>query len=233
MPKKQKERKSLSMERPKYMGSNNPNSRQRDRETRQQYFDWDKEFTDSVISISNRHGISPEVVASRIADEGPVDEAIRAVNAYVLKQRPHPNPISSGDDYYGKKEPIWFNNYHDGTLWGLDDTSTNLEKGLVTVPPGGGRFSYSTLDFTNELGRDTESVWLDNWYSGIEATAGELKYRKEEMKKQFPGRSDEWYDKAAAAAFNRGINGAISYIKKGKSIEKYAPYIKIRRSLED
>lgn len=55
--------------RPNYIGGTKD-------EVRQKYFDIDKEFTDSVVSISKRYGLKPEVTASRIAREGPIDSAV-------------------------------------------------------------------------------------------------------------------------------------------------------------
>lgn len=49
-------------------------------EARQKYFDTDKEFTDSVKVIAKRYNINPNLLASRMAKEGPIDKAINYYN---------------------------------------------------------------------------------------------------------------------------------------------------------
>lgn len=56
-----------------------------------------------------------------------------------------------------------------------------------------------------------------------------LEYRRNEMKKRFPNLSDEQLDAAASAAFNRGIYGATKYIKQGKDLNEYSPFINIKK----
>lgn len=111
-------------------------------EARQKYFDTDKEFTDSVKVIAKRYNINPNLLASRMAKEGPIDKAI---------------------------------NYYNNT------------------------------------------------------NAAELEYRRNEMKKRFPNLSDEQLDAAASAAFNRGMYGATKYIKQGRDLNEYSPFINIKK----
>lgn len=122
-------------------------------EARQKYFDTDKELTDSVKVIAKRYNINPNLLASRMAKEGPIDKAI---------------------NYY-------------------NDTN--------------GKF-------------DRREVHGSDW--GLE-------YRRNEMKKRFPNLSDEQLDAAASAAFNRGIYGATKYIKQGKDLNEYSPFINIKK----
>ena len=49
------------------------------------------------------------------------------------------------------------------------------------------------------------------------------------MKKRFPNLSDEQLDAAASAAFNRGIYGATKYIKQGRDLNEYSPFINIKK----
>ena len=109
-------------------------------EARQKYFDTDKEFTDSVKVIAKRYNINPNLLASRMAKEGPIDKAI---------------------------------NYYNNTNGEFD--------------------------------------------------------RRDEMKKRFPNLSDEQLDAATSAAFNRGIYGASKYIKQGKDLNEYSPFINIKK----
>ena len=57
---------------------------------------------------------------------------------------------------------------------------------------------------------------------------GSKKYQNE-MKKRFPNLSDEQLNAAASAAFNRGIYGATKYIKQGKDLNEYSPFINIKK----
>lgn len=175
-------------------------------EARQKYFDTDKEFTDSVKVIAKRYNINPNLLASRMAKEGPIDKAI---------------------NYYNNTNGEFDRREVHGSDWGLDDTGNNLNEGIITLKEP--YLSYYDEEFFNEKGREVNSVYSPNWNFGISATAAELEYRRNEMKKRFPNLSDEQLDAAASAAFNRGIYGATKYIKQGKDLNEYSPFINIKK----
>ena len=175
-------------------------------EARQKYFDTDKEFTDSVKVIAKRYNINPNLLASRMAKEGPIDKAI---------------------NYYNNTNGEFDRREVHGMDWGLDDTGNNLNEGIITLKEP--YLNYYDEEFFNEKDRKVNSVYSPDWNFGISATAAELKYRRDEMKKRFPNLSDEQLDAAASAAFNRGIYGASKYIKQGKDLNEYSPFINIKK----
>lgn len=175
-------------------------------EARQKYFDTDKEFTDSVKVIAKRYNINPNLLASRMAKEGPIDKAI--------------NYYNNTNEEFDRRE------VH-GRDWGLDDTGNNLNEGIITLKEP--YLNYYDEEFFNEKDRKVNSVYSPDWNFGISATAAELKYRRDEMKKRFPNLSDEQLDAAASAAFNRGIYGATKYIKQGRDLNEYSPFINIKK----
>lgn len=175
-------------------------------EARQKYFDTDKEFTDSVKVIAKRYNINPNLLASRMAKEGPIDKAI---------------------NYYNNTNGEFDRREVHGIDWGLDDTGNNLNEGIITLKEP--YLNYYDEEFFNEKDRKVNSVYSPNWNFGISATAAELEYRRNEMKKRFPNLSDEQLDAAASAAFNRGIYGATKYIKQGKDLNEYSPFINIKK----
>lgn len=175
-------------------------------EARQKYFDTDKELTDSVKVIAKRYNINPNLLASRMAKEGPIDKAI---------------------NYYNDTNGKFDRREVHGIDWGLDDTGNNLNEGIITLKEP--YLSYYDEEFFNEKGREVNSVYSPNWNFGISATAAELEYRRNEMKKRFPNLSDEQLDAVASAAFNRGIYGATKYIKQGKDLNEYSPFINIKK----
>lgn len=175
-------------------------------EARQKYFDTDKELTDSVKVIAKRYNINPNLLASRMAKEGPIDKAI---------------------NYYNDTNGKFDRREVHGSDWGLDDTGNNLNEGIITLKEP--YLSYYDEEFFNEKGREVNSVYSPNWNFGISATAAELEYRRNEMKKRFPNLSDEQLDAAASAAFNRGIYGVTKYIKQGKDLNEYSPFINIKK----
>lgn len=175
-------------------------------EARQKYFDTDKELTDSVKVIAKRYNINPNLLASRMAKEGPIDKAI---------------------NYYNDTNGKFDRREVHGMDWGLDDTGNNLNEGIITLKEP--YLSYYDEEFFNEKGREVNSVYSPNWNFGISATAAELEHRRNEMKKRFPNLSDEQLDAAASAAFNRGIYGATKYIKQGKDLNEYSPFINIKK----
>ena len=175
-------------------------------EARQKYFDTDKEFTDSVKVIAKRYNINPNLLASRMAKEGPIDKAI---------------------NYYNDTNGKFDRREVHGSDWGLDDTGNNLNEGIITLKEP--YLNYYDEGFFNEKDRKVNSVYSPNWNFGISATAAELEYRRNEMKKRFPNLSDEQLDAAASAAFNRGIYGATKYIKQGRDLNEYSPFINIKK----
>lgn len=175
-------------------------------EARQKYFDTDKELTDSVKVIAKRYNINPNLLASRMAKEGPIDKSI---------------------NYYNNTNGEFDRREVHGIDWGLDDTGNNLNEGIITLKEP--YLSYYDEEFFNEKGREVNSVYSPNWNFGISATAAELEYRRNEMKKRFPNLSDEQLDAAASAAFNRGIYGATKYIKQGRDLNEYSPFINIKK----
>lgn len=175
-------------------------------EARQKYFDTDKELTDSVKVIAKRYNINPNLLASRMAKEGPIDKAI---------------------NYYNDTNGKFDRREVHGSDWGLDDTGNNLNEGIITLKEP--YLSYYDEEFFNEKSREVNSVYSPNWNFGISATAAELEYRRNEMKKRFPNLSDEQLDAAASAAFNRGIYGATKYIKQGRDLNEYSPFINIKK----
>lgn len=175
-------------------------------EARQKYFDTDKEFTDSVKVIAKRYNINPNLLASRMAKEGPIDKAI---------------------NYYNDTNGKFDRREVHGSDWGLDDAGNNLNEGIITLKEP--YLNYYDEEFFNEKDRKVNSVYSPDWNFGISATAAELKYRRDEMKKRFPNLSDEQLDAAASAAFNRGIYGASKYIKQGKDLNEYSPFINIKK----
>lgn len=175
-------------------------------EARQKYFDTDKELTDSVKVIAKRYNINPNLLASRMAKEGPIDKAI---------------------NYYNDTNGKFDRREVHGSDWGLDDTGNNLNEGIITLKEP--YLNYYDEEFFNEKDRKVNSVYSPNWNFGISATAAELEYRRNEMKKRFPNLSDEQLDVAASAAFNRGIYGATKYIKQGKDLNEYSPFINIKK----
>lgn len=175
-------------------------------EARQKYFDTDKELTDSVKVIAKRYNINPNLLASRMAKEGPIDKAI---------------------NYYNDTNGKFDRREVHGSDWGLDDTGNNLNEGIITLKEP--YLNYYDEEFFNEKDRKVNSIYSPNWNFGISATATELEYRRNEMKKRFPNLSDEQLDAAASAAFNRGIYGATKYIKQGKDLNEYSPFINIKK----
>lgn len=175
-------------------------------EARQKYFDTDKEFTDSVKVIAKRYNINPNLLASRMTKEGPIDKAI---------------------NYYNNTNGEFDRREVHGRDWGLDDTGNNLNEGIITLKEP--YLNYYDEEFFNEKDRKVNSVYSPDWNFGISTTAAELKYRRDEMKKRFPNLSDEQLDAAASAAFNRGMYGATKYIKQGRDLNEYSPFINIKK----
>ena len=176
-------------------------------EARQKYFDLDTELTNTIKAVAKQYGISPNVLASRIAREGPIDEAIRNYN--------------NTNGYFQRGDMI-------GPIWGLDDMGTLIDNGTVKLRNG---FMVDTdYEMVNEKGRTTYSVGSDNYMDGVELTAIALKYFKNEMRKKYPKASEALLEQYATAAFNTGMTGALNLINKGKIKNAYKPFIQIKKN---
>lgn len=176
-------------------------------EARQKYFDLDTELTNTIKAVAKQYGISPNVLASRIAREGPIDEAIRNYN--------------NTNGYFQRGDMI-------GPIWGLDDMGTLIDNGTVKLRNG---FMVDTdYEMVNEKGRTTYSVGSDNYMDGVELTAIALKYFKDKMRKKYPKASEALLEQYATAAFNTGMTGALNLINKGKIKNAYKPFIQIKKN---
>lgn len=192
-----------------YLGSNKK-GKAGDNETRQKFYDQAGEYTDSVKSISKRYGINPDLVASRIAKEGPIDKFIQYQNDFVTG-------YNSYLDSPAFSETI-------GPAYGLDYTGGKLKSGelkVTTTAP----YTYEISKFTNEKDKITDSLYSPQWWFGIEATAAELKQRRDKLKKKHPKASNEWLDAAASASFNLGETGVE---KNLNLVPNYKPFIKLK-----
>lgn len=189
--------------------------------SRQSYFDIDKEFTDSVKSISRRYGINPNLLASRIAKEGPIDEALRAYNGTDKQGIPiqgrNRGMLISKDP---SSETI-------GPIWGLDDLGTHIDNGSISLTTTAPYDLYTDVEMENERGRTTYSVYSPQWWMGIEGTAAELANRRSILKKRYPNMSEQQLDAAAAASFNHGLSGVDKAIKS-RYYKNYKPFIKLK-----
>lgn len=176
----------------------------------QKYFDRNQELTDSVKVIAKRYGISPNLVASRIGREI-VDDAIDLYN------------ISGGKQFITND-----NSWAVGPMWGLDDTYSRIQNGDVVIKEPW--VQLKKQEFTNEHGRETESVYSKKWSDMVSATAAELAARRAVMKKRFPKMTNKQLDAAASASFNMGETGATNAIRKGgySAVSDYSPFIQLK-----
>ena len=182
------------------------------RESRQKYYNVDRELTDSVNSISQRYGLNPSIVASRMAEEGPIDAAIRDYNNSRVKGK-----ILSETALETS-----------GAHWGLDDLYSRIEDGTIKITTSA-PYSYKKQVFKNEKGRITNSVRSPQWWFGIEGTAADLKARRNKLKKNNSWMSDRDLDAAAAMSYNYGEDGVQEFIDKNKRIPKrFYSYIKTK-----
>ena len=176
-------------------------------EARQKYFNVDTELTNTIKTIAKQYGISPSVLASRIAKEGPIDDAIRNYN--------------NTNGYFQRGEMI-------GPIWGLDDMGTWITNGTVKLRDG--LIVDTDYEIENEKGRTTYSVGSDNYMDGVELTAIALRHFKDQMRKKYPKASEAQLEQYATAAFNNGMEGAINLINQGKIQNSYKPFIQIKKN---
>lgn len=175
-------------------------------EVRQKYFNTDTELSTAVKNMAKKYGISANVLASRMAKEGPIDEAVKHYN---------------NTNGYKKR------GFMSGPIWGLDDMGTWINEGIIKQPS-----NIKDLDtdyeMENEHGRTTWSVASNNYFDGVELTALALRHFKDKMRSAYPKASEDLLEQYATAAFNLGFAGANNLIKKGKIQNAYKPFINIK-----
>lgn len=179
-------------------------------QARQKYFDQNKEFTDSVKTIAKRYNINPNLLASRMAKEGPIDRLIQYHNQ------------NQGYDIYHLDGASG-----NGMEWGLDDSYTDIKNGMEIKEPWV-KERLRRDEAINEKGRKVYPVMFDRWSDGVSVTAAELKMRRDYLQKKFPYLSDSQLDRMSSAAFNQGIYGVSNKIKQGKQFIEYTPFIRLR-----
>lgn len=211
----------------KYIGGTN------NQQVRQKYYDTDPELSALVKEVAQQYQLNPNLLASRIADEGPIDKAVRVYNqegpynGYLLTQS-----AKRLNEQTGEYEDRWGNFggfYAEGYNWGLDDLDTRINNGDIKILgdySGVSRYNRP-YDFENEAGRITRTRGIPSLRYGIEATAAELQARRNRMIKNYPNMSNQWYDAASQASFNYGENGVKKF---GTNIpSKFNPYIVLKK----
>ena len=169
-------------------------------EARQKYYEKDIELTNTIKQMAKQYGISPEILASRIADEGPIDDNIRHYN--------------NSNGYIRRGDMV-------GPAWGLDDLGTMIYEGAIELRPELRKQINIDHEFENEHGRTTYSVDSKNFLDGVEITAAALQYFKNEMRKRYPKATEEQLEQYATAAFNNGLTGATNLINKDRLKDAY------------
>lgn len=192
----------------------------------QKYFDIDKEYTDSVKTISKRYGLNPNLVASRLSREG-IDAAVKMYNeSGGRKLLSHNVGEHIGYDYIPKYGLVkTHDDFLGGPLWGLDWLHDDIQRGDVKIKEP--NFTYENARFINEHGTPTNTGMFTKWNDVISATAAELASRRDAMKQVFPNANDMQLDAAASGAFNLGIPTAkqkgLNYL-----VKNYKPFINLK-----
>lgn len=243
---------SINGTRAKYIGSNAKSSRQKQKETRQKYFNADKELRDSTNVIAKRYGLNPSLLGSRFMDEGVGDEFINQYN----RQGGQGNSVKSNaiKQYdYDADTPVFLYDsspykglgFIDGYLqFGLDtsgsdymDGSINVkepwvvnnmrygngEKGTIEI---GSKSNPDNIYDINEKGVTVFPTLFKKWSDGMSIMAAELAAKRAAIKKAYPQMSDKNLDAAAMAAYNMGKAKIMKkYNKSGRISPIYYPYI--------
>lgn len=180
----------------------------------------------AVDSIAGSYGINPELLKNRINKEGFTDAAINMRN-YAIQ---YPN-FADINDYsgYGLLHNPKFG--AGAALFGLDDVGSFINDGKINLINEG----WYSEDFKNEHGRSTNTVSSDDFAGNAGIMAATLKYLRDQAAKDYPNATPQELDNYANIYYNRGIEGARSYINSGKGSVRYTKAfggaIKPRRSL--
>lgn len=158
----------------------------------------------AVYDLSKQYGVSPTAIFYRLGREGAVDARIR--DRYYIGEGKQMSMIDSGSlDEYDMNDAFGY--------YGLDDTFERYKKGQIHTRR---KIPFALGVAVNEKGRLTSSIDDTfsklNQYDMLELMAAELEGFKNMAKKAYPGKDDDWYDRAAVTGYNRGP-GFIKWLK--------------------
>lgn len=158
----------------------------------------------AVYDLSKQYGVSPAAIFYRLGREGAVDARIR--DRYYIGEGKQMSMIDSGSlDEYDMNDAFGY--------YGLDDTFERYKKGQIHTRR---KIPFALGVAVNEKGRLTSSIDDTfsklNQYDMLELMAAELEGFKNMAKKAYPGKSEDWYDRAAVTGYNRGP-GFIKWLK--------------------
>ena len=158
----------------------------------------------AVYDLSKQYGVSPAAIFYRLGREGAVDARIR--DRYYIGEGNQMSMIDSGSlDEYDMNDAFGY--------YGLDDTFERYKKGQIHTRR---KIPFALGVAVNEKGRLTSSIDNTfsklNQYDMLELMAAELEGFKNMAKKAYPGKDEDWYDRAAVTGYNRGP-GFIKWLK--------------------
>lgn len=158
----------------------------------------------AVYDLSKQYGVSPAAIFYRLGREGAVDARIR--DRYYIGEGNQMSMIDSGSlDEYDMNDAFGY--------YGLDDTFERYKKGQIHTRR---KIPFALGAAVNEKGRLTSSIDDTfsklNQYDMLELMAAELEGFKNMAKRAYPGKDEDWYDRAAVTGYNRG-SGFIKWLK--------------------
>lgn len=157
-------------------------------EVRLKYLEKFPELKEQIKKTAKLYGINPNILLTRLMDEGWIDYAIIDYNASAPEyQRDHYNYfIQNGVNGFQQM--------------GLDDAGSFLAEGKLRLLNGE---SYRDAEGVNEKRRTTHSVITDNFVDALGIKAATMAYLRDELKKRGIKGSD--LDVWINAAYNMGL----------------------------
>lgn len=173
-------------------------------EARDKYWQTDNEMRMLTDSVASQYQINPDLLRTRMDNEGYTDARIKEINKDVKEGA---NRALTGEAlFHSTSLP-----YVAGEEFGLDDVGTYINEGTVNLI----NENWGDGQFLNEHGRWTNMAMGHNYSDNVGIMAATLKGLRELAKKDFPHASDADLDRYASAYYNRGIKGGREWVKNG------------------
>lgn len=173
-------------------------------EARDKYWQTDNEMRMLTDSVASQYQINPDLLRTRMDNEGYTDARIKEINKDVKEGA---NRTLTGEAlFHSTSLP-----YVAGEEFGLDDVGTYINEGTVNLI----NENWGDGQFLNEHGRWTNMAMGHNYSDNVGIMAATLKGLRELAKKDFPHASDADLDRYASAYYNRGIKGGREWVKNG------------------
>lgn len=190
-------------------------------EVRVKYFKQNPDLINYIKQISNIYGISPELLANRLAHEGFIDEKIK-YNNWAIRVPQFYNLKGLQNIYYWDRPTGYIGAKASGFgQFGLDFTGDLIRKGKIKLLNNEQYDIGEGLTYVNEHGVPVISAEGKSVRDNISLMGAQLRYNFEQASKDFPEADKQDLNRYASIYYNRGDSNGRKYIQNNQDTSEY------------